>query len=72
MILESNTAERVKVQDLSTAQRCFIRQQSKVDVEESFSLGMSAHMRSTDGQFTGKMVGLRRKDQEANMMLNFL
>lgn len=64
MILESNTAERVKVQDLSTAQRCFAAQQSKVDVEESFQLGMSAHMRSTDGVFTGKMVGLKRKPQE--------
>ena len=64
MILESGTAERCKVQDLSTAQRCFATAQSLVDVTESFQLGMSAHMRSTDGKFTGKMVGVRRKDTE--------
>ena len=63
MILESGTAERCKVQDLSTAQRCFATDQSLVDVNESFELGMSAHMHSTDGTFTGKMVGLARKDQ---------
>ena len=62
MILDSGTAERAKVQDLSTAQRCFAGEQSLVDVNESFQLGMSAHMRSTDGKFTGKMVGLVRKD----------
>ena len=64
MILESKTAERCKVQDLSTAQRCFATDQSLVDVTESFELGMSAHMHSTDGKFTGKMVGITRKDQE--------
>ncbi len=63
MILENGVAERCKVQDLSTAQRCFASGQSKVDVEESFELGMSAHMRSCDKNFTGKMVGLKRKDQ---------
>ena len=65
MILEAGVAERAKVQDLSTAQRCFAANQSLVDVTESFRLGMSAHMRSTDGKFTGKMVGLVRKDYEA-------
>ena len=64
MILDAGVAERCKVQDLSTAQRCFASGQSLVDVNESFELGMSAHMRSTDGKFTGKMVGLVRKDQE--------
>ena len=63
MILESGTAERCKVQDLSTAQRCFASGQSLIDVNESFELGMSAHMHSTDGKFTGKMVGITRKDQ---------
>ena len=63
MILDSNTASRCKVQDLSTAQRCFATNQSLVDVSESFELGMSAHMHSCDGKFTGKMVGLRRKEQ---------
>lgn len=62
IILESGVASRAKVQDLSTAQRCFAVQQSLVDVTESFQLGMSAHMRSCDKAFTGKMVGLVRKD----------
>ena len=64
MILEAGVSKRCKVQDLSTAQRCFVTNQSKVDVEESFQLGMSAHMRSCDPTFTGKMVGIKRKDQE--------
>ena len=64
MILESGVAARAKVQDLSTAQRCCATSQSAVDVEESFRLGMSAHMHSCDGKFTGKMVGLRRKDSK--------
>lgn len=64
IILENGAAERVKVQDLSTAQRSHAMGQSKTDVEESFQLGMSAHMRSADKTFTGKMVGLKRLDQE--------
>jgi len=62
MILDTNTAERVKVQDLSTAQRCHASEQSLIDVEESFKLGLSAMVRSQDGVFTGKMVGIKRKD----------
>jgi 6-phosphofructokinase 1 len=64
MILNSGVASRAKVQDLSTAQRCHASEQSLVDVEESFKLGMSAHMRSSDPSFTGNMVGVKRKDQE--------
>ena len=65
MIMKTVSLRRCKVQDLSTAQRCFASDQSKVDVEESFQLGMSAHMRSCDKSFTGKMVALKRKDQKA-------
>ena len=60
LILDSGVANRVKVQDLSTAQRCHATDQSLVDVEESFKLGMSAHMRSMDKAFTGQMVGVKR------------
>lgn len=60
MILSSGAANRVKVQDLSTAQRCHASEQSLVDVEESFKLGLSAHMRSQDKTFTGQMVGVKR------------
>lgn len=60
MLLEEGVCERVRVQDMSTLQRCNISCQSRTDVEESFKLGMSAHMRSMDPAFTGKMVALKR------------
>ena len=65
MILSSGAANRVKVQDLSTAQRCHASEQSLVDVEESFKLGLSAHMRSQDKTFTGQMVGIKRLEGKA-------
>lgn len=65
MILESGLSERAKVQDLSNAQRCHATEQSLVDVEESFRLGMSAHMHSMDKTFTGQMVGVKRVDGPA-------
>lgn len=60
MILDAGISERAKVQDLSNAQRSHATEQSKVDVEESFKLGMSAHMRSVDPTFTGKTVFVTR------------
>lgn len=60
MILEAGIAPRAKVQDLSTAQRCANYVQSDVDVTEAFQLGMSAHMRSANGEFTGQVVGVVR------------
>lgn len=65
MILDAEAAPRVKVQDLSSAQRSHSTEQSLVDVTESYNLGMSAHMRSADKSFTGKMVGVRRRGGEA-------
>ena len=65
MILDAEAAPRVKVQDLSSAQRSHSTEQSLVDVTESYNLGMSAHMRSADKAFTGKMVGVRRRGGEA-------
>ncbi len=62
IILDAGVAPRVKVQDLSSAQRSHSTEQSLVDVSESYNLGMSAHMRSADKSFTGKMVGVRRRD----------
>lgn len=64
IILDAGAAPRVKVQDLSSAQRSHATEQSLVDVTESFSLGMSAHMRSADKAFSGKMVGIRRRAGE--------
>ena len=86
MILDEDVCTRVKVQDLSTAQRCHASEQSQIDVIESFRLGLSAHMRSMDKSFTGKMVCLKRRtdvqeydveyfavdaDQVANYVRNF-
>lgn len=62
MILDAGISPRVKVQDLANAQRSHATEQSKVDVEESFQLGMSAHMRSVDKSFTGQTVYLTRRD----------
>lgn len=64
MILDAGIAPRAKVQDLSTAQRCANYLQSDVDVTEAFQLGMSAHMRSADGKFTGQVVGVVRDSGE--------
>jgi ATP-dependent phosphofructokinase / diphosphate-dependent phosphofructokinase len=65
MILEAGLAPRAKVQDLANAQRSHATEQSKVDVEESFQLGMSAHMHSMDKSFTGQTVYVtRRSDVE--------
>ena len=65
MILDSGAAGRCKVQDLSSAQRCHATEQSLVDRQESYRLGLSAHMHSADPSFTGKMVALRRREGEA-------
>ncbi len=64
MILESGVAPRCKVQDLSSAQRSHASEQSFVDRAESYRLGLSAHMHSADKTFTGKMVGLKRREGE--------
>lgn len=61
MIIEAGIAPRAKVQDLSTAQRCANFVQSEVDVTEAFELGMSAHMRSGNPNYTGQVVGVVRK-----------
>lgn len=64
ILLDEGVTPRVKVQEMSTLQRCYAPQQSLTDVDESFRLGMSAHMHSMDPNFTGKMVGMKRLDKE--------
>lgn len=71
MIVEADVCPRCKVQDLSNAQRCHASEQSLVDVNESFRLGMSAHMRSADPKFTGKMVSIRRRKDIAEYDVEF-
>ncbi len=60
MIIDAGIAPRGVVQDLSRAARSSNFAQSLVDVTEAYELGMSAHMRSADGAFTGHVVGVER------------
>ena len=61
MILDAGICQRCRIMDLSSSQRCHATEQSNIDVNESFRLGLSAHMRSQDPSFTGKMVSLKRR-----------
>jgi 6-phosphofructokinase 1 len=58
MIIDAGIAPRGIVQDLSRAARSSNFAQSKIDVEEAFNLGLSAHMRSADPTFTAQVVGV--------------
>lgn len=60
MLIDEGVAPRGLVQDLSRAARSSNFAQSKVDLNESFELGISAHFRSADKAFTGQVVGIRR------------
>lgn len=62
MIIDAGITPRGIVQDLSRAARSSNFAQSKIDVDEAFQLGLSAHMRSADADFTAKVVGVRRAD----------
>ena len=58
IVIASGIVPRGLVQDLSRAARSSNFAQSAVDVAEAFELGMSAHMRSANPAFTGKVVGV--------------
>lgn len=60
MIVEAGIAPRCVVQDLSRVARSSNFAMSLVDLEEAYDLGVSAHMRSFDPAFTGKVVGILR------------
>ncbi len=71
MIVDAGIAPRGVVQDLSRAARSSNFAQSLVDVTEAYELGMSAHMRSADGAFTGQVVGVRREDRDGRYNATF-
>ena len=72
MIVDAGVAPRGVVQDLSRAARSSNFAQSLVDVTEAYELGMSAHMRSTDGKFTSSVVGIKpRTDLDASYNAEF-
>ncbi len=60
MIVEAGIVPRGVVQDLSRVARSSNFAMSLVDLEESYDLGVSAHMRSAKPEFTGQVVGIRR------------
>lgn len=64
MIVDAGIAPRGIVQDLSRAARSSNFAQSKIDVEEAYNLGMSAHMRSEDKSFTAQVVGVHRANTQ--------
>ncbi len=61
MILADGIVGRGVVQDLSRAARSSNFAQSAVDVSEAYELGMSAHMRSLNPDFSGQVVGVARE-----------
>lgn len=63
MIIDERITPRGIVQDLSRAARSSNFAQSKIDVNEAFELGLSAHMHSLDTTFTAKVVGVRRANK---------
>lgn len=64
MIVDAGIAPRGVVQDLSRAARSSNFAMSKVDYDEAYELGLSAHMQSCDGEFSGKVVGVKRINLE--------
>lgn len=60
MIVDAKIAPRGVVQDLSRAARSSNFAQSRIDVNEAFELGISAHMHSASPDFTAKVVGVHR------------
>lgn len=60
MVIDAGIAPRGVVQDLSRAARSSNFAQSKVDVTEAFELGLSAHARSANPDFTAQVVGVKR------------
>ena len=58
-ILTTNTAEKVRVLELSTIQRCSMHCASQTDIDEAFEVGKAAVTYSIDG-ISGNMIGIRR------------
>ncbi|MBU3189472.1 6-phosphofructokinase [Clostridium bowmanii] len=59
LILETNTAEKVRVLELSTIQRCSMHCASQTDIDEAFEVGKAAVSYSIEG-ISGNMIGIRR------------
>ncbi|MBB5182861.1 diphosphate--fructose-6-phosphate 1-phosphotransferase [Catenisphaera adipataccumulans] len=72
MIVDAGIAPRGKVQDLSSAARSSNFAQSLVDVTEAYELGMSAHGRSANPEFTGMVVAHQREYIDGRYNAHFI
>ncbi len=70
MIVDAKIAPRGVVQDLSRAARSSNFCMSRVDFEEAYELGLSAHMHACESDFTAKVVGVTRKDTTSGEYLS--
>ncbi|MBU3090577.1 6-phosphofructokinase [Clostridium sp. CM028] len=59
LILTTSTAEKVRVLELSTTQRCSMHCASQTDIDEAYEVGKAAAIYSIDG-ISGNMIGIRR------------
>ncbi|MCB2292397.1 6-phosphofructokinase [Clostridium algoriphilum] len=59
LILTTNTAQKVRVLELSTIQRCAMHCASQTDIDEAYDVGKAAADYSVDG-ISGNMIGIRR------------
>ncbi|MBU3098291.1 MULTISPECIES: 6-phosphofructokinase [Clostridium] len=59
LILNTNTAQKVRVLELSTLQRCSMHCASQTDIDEAFEVGKAAAEYSIHG-ISGNMIGIRR------------
>ena len=59
LILTTSTAEKVRVLELSTIQRCSMHCASQTDIDEAYEVGKAAAIYSIDG-ISGNMIGIRR------------
>lgn len=59
LILTTNTAEKVRILELSTIQRCAMHCASQTDIDEAYDVGKAAVTYSIDG-ISGNMIGIKR------------
>ncbi len=59
LILTTSTAQKVRVLELSTIQRCSMHCASQTDIDEAYNVGKAAVDYSIDG-ISGNMIGIRR------------
>jgi 6-phosphofructokinase len=71
LILRTNTAEKVRVLELSTIQRCAMHCASQTDIDEAFEVGKSAAAYSIDG-VSGNMIGIKRISNEPYSSVPFV